>query len=142
MTAVAGEDIARKQTTSAEHPCHHRQLEHDSHNEHERKEIIHVGIKRYLIGYGCAYLILSQKTERERKDEEISDKNAGIEHRRASKQSTTGSTPLSIIQSRGDESPNLLKQEREREHNGKPERGGYVNEKLRGEMDIYQRDVA
>ena len=103
MAAVAAHHAGIDDAHATHYPAHDRDFKHETHGEAYRQESVDVGLYSYGVLHHIADLIRAEETEREGKNEEVTEQHARHEHDITAGNELHGIVPLPVIQCRGNE---------------------------------------
>ena len=107
MTAILAQRVACDDAQQREYPRDKRKLERQTHTEHQRHEVVDIGIQGDEDFYVRAEVVGRQEAQRHGIDHEIAHGNAYVEHHRTEKQGFLDTARLIDIERGAYEQPYL-----------------------------------
>ena len=140
MATVAAEHFPLEETYGRKSPGQQRKFEHESHQENQHQECVHIGIQRKLVFNCGAELVFVKKPQGDGKNEKIAYGDSDEKHDGAEKKRRARTLYFVVIKGRFDKAPQEIEHERKGERERQPERCAEMCEKLGGEVDVDNLD--
>lgn len=121
MATVAAEHFPLEETYGGKSPGQQWKFEHESHQENQHQECVHIGIQRKLVFNCGAELVFVKKPQGDGKNEEIADGDSDEKHDGTEEKRRARTPYFVVIKGRFDKAPQEIEHERKGERERQPE---------------------